>query len=384
MGHPARAGPPVNGAMLTADVTVERRDLTVQVDLTVPAGTVVALYGPSGAGKSTLLAAIAGLVPLHAGSVRLGDRLLATGSATRRHAGGGLPLRDRGVGLLAQRPGLFPHLDAAANIGYALPGGGRDPRVGRLAEALDLTDLLAARPGRLSGGQCQRVALARVLAAEPRVLLLDEPFTGLDPELRARVGTLLAEEVARRHVPTLLVTHDLADAQRGADRIAVLDKGRCLQVDDPVRVVAAPATVRVAALVGYRALVPAQLAQGAPISGAQGAPPPGSGPLVPTGAAILGVHPDRLVMDAGRASQASVTVWLQATVTAVRAAGAGIQADMELQDGSIVPLAVAPGVPVPAPGERLPVGVADAPWFDAAGDLVGDRSKAGARLRGRG
>ncbi len=360
--------------VLHADVTVERRDLTVTADLTVPGGDLLALVGPSGAGKSTVLAAVAGLVALRRGAVRLGDEVLATGAAGRRHAGRGVALHHRGVGLLAQRPGLFPHLDAAANIGYALPGGARHPRVRELAEQLGVADVLAARPDRLSGGQRQRVALARVLAAEPRILLLDEPFTGLDAALHLGVGAVVAGEVRRRRVPTVLVTHGLADAQRWADRVVVVDRGRCLQVGDPAALVREPATARVAALVGYRAFVPTEAVVAAG----------GAAARVPRGAATLGIHPACLVVGDGAGMPApaeggavghpgrarAVTAWLQGTVTALRAVGAGTEADVVLPGGAVVPVALGPAATAPMPGQPCAVTVVGAPWFDAAGCLL--------------
>lgn len=142
-----------------------------------------------------------------------------------------------------------------------------------LADALEVTEVLRARPARLSGGQRQRVALGRVLAAAPRVLLLDEPFVGLDPALVLRVAALVVSEQRAAGVPCLLVTHDLSEAQRWGDQVAVVDGGRCLQVDAPDAVVRRPASRQVAGLVGYRAFVsPSAFGRGA------GAPPPAPRP----------------------------------------------------------------------------------------------------------
>lgn len=366
--------PSTPGEDLCVDVTVARRDLVVRMTCTVAAGRCTAVVGPSGAGKSTVLGAVAGLVALDAGEVQLGAQLLARGPVGRRRARG-LPLSQRGVGLLAQRPALFPHLDAAANIGYALPGGAAHPRVAELAADLELSELLGARPARLSGGQRQRVALARMLAGRPRALLLDEPYAGLDPGLRERVGALVAAEAAMRNVPCLLVTHELADAQRWGDRVAVMDGGRCLQQAGPGEVVERPASRRVAELVGYRAFVPVGDCAG-------------SSPGAPAPAVWVGLHPDAVTVvepasggrrrDPGRSpSPAPATatdadaVLVTGTVTEVRPAGGVLQAVVRLGGGHALPVRLPAGRPVPERGASATVSVRRPPCFDRLGELVG-------------
>lgn len=343
--------PPVDGSLLV-DVRVDRRGFDVRISLAVDAGECVAVLGPSGAGKSTILGAVAGLVPLRAGAVWLDGRPLSTSGKPAA------ALRARRVGLLAQRPALFPHLDGAANIGYSLPGGAAHPLVRQLADTLEVVDVLAARPARMSGGQRQRVALARVLAADPYALLLDEPFSALDRDLRDRVGRWLTGEVRRRRVPCLLVTHDIVEAQRCARRIAVLDNGRCLQVDGPGALVRAPASRRVAELVGYHGFVPVDL--GRPVGG--WAAPRASGPLT------VGIHQD-LVRVLAQPVEAT-GLELHGTVRSLVANGAAVEAAVVLSDGVSVPVLLEAGQRVPALGSPVGVLVHDPPCFDEHDDLV--------------
>lgn len=343
--------PSADGA-LVVDVTVDRRGFAVALSLVVEAGECVAVLGPSGAGKSTVLAAVAGLVRVRAGAVWLDGRPL---SAAGKPA---TALRARRVGLLAQRPALFPHLDGAGNIGYSLPGGGAHPLVRALADTLEVLDVLDAPPARMSGGQRQRVALARVLAADPHVLLLDEPFSALDQALRDRVGGWIASEVRRRDVPCVFVTHDVVEAQRCAQRIVVLDAGRCLQVDRPGALVRHPATRRVAELVGYTSFVPVGLGQ--PVG--TWAPPPSSGPP------SAGIHQDLLSVLPRAPGAAGLE--LHGTVRSLVASGAGVEATVVMADGSELSVLLGAGQPVPALGASLGVLVHDPPCFDEHGDRL--------------
>ncbi|MET0544002.1 MAG: ATP-binding cassette domain-containing protein [Variovorax sp.] len=186
-----------------------------------------ALLGPSGAGKSTLLLAIAGLVPGTTGQVRLGDATLLD-----TVAGIDLPARERRIGFVFQDYALFPHMTVTQNLlfgmhrlGAAVPDTAR-ARVEELQRQFGLESLARAYPRHLSGGQRQRVALARALAPAPRLLLLDEPLSALDTQLRVRLRAELAEMLERVQVPTLLVTHDPKDVEVLAQSVVRLDGGR--------------------------------------------------------------------------------------------------------------------------------------------------------------
>jgi ABC-type sulfate/molybdate transport systems ATPase subunit len=238
--------------VLEASVEVERREFTVAAALRVAPGERLALFGPSGSGKTTILEMIAGLVPPRRGQVVLAGRVLTRTAAPRV----AVPPWRRRVGLLRQDPGLFPHLTVRQNLEY---GAGPHPDPGptaALASQLGIGALLGDRPGRLSGGQAHRVALGRLLLACCDALLLDEPYAGLDAELRRVLTGLVRSLAAERGVPTVLVAHELADAQAFADRLAVLDRGRLLHTGPAGEVVRRPASRRVAELVGYRAFVP--------------------------------------------------------------------------------------------------------------------------------
>lgn len=212
----------------------------LEVTLDVGAGEVLAVLGPNGAGKSTALHVIAGLVRPDSGVVRVGERTL-----TDTAAGVQVATHDRRVGLLMQDPLLFPHLSVQANVAFPLRSRGMAraeaarQALRRLGE-MGVADLAARRPGELSGGQAQRVAIARALAAEPDVLLLDEPLAGLDVAVAASVRSLLQEVVSAPGRATVLITHDLLDVLALADRVVVLESGRVAEAGPVTSVLAAP------------------------------------------------------------------------------------------------------------------------------------------------
>ena len=211
--------------MLDAQVVVRRGAFTLDLDLRVAAGETVALVGANGAGKSTFLQALAGLVPLDEGRVLLGEQVLDDVAA-----GVHVPAEQRRFGLVFQQHRVFPHLSALENVAFG-PRAQGVPRAQareRAREWLDRVGMLgfADRPGaRLSGGQAQSVALARTLAAEPDVLLLDEPFAALDESARP-----VLQDVVRTHAldgdrPVVLVSHEPADARALAHRVVLLTGG---------------------------------------------------------------------------------------------------------------------------------------------------------------
>jgi iron(III) transport system ATP-binding protein len=221
------------------------------LDLTVDQGRVLAIVGPSGCGKTTALRLIAGFEQPDAGTVALRGRVVG-------RAGNGLPPEKRRVGMVFQEGALFPHLTVEQNIAYGLPRSGR--RKGRIEEVLDLTGLSGLRdrmPYELSGGQQQRVALGRALAPEPDVLLLDEPFSNLDPNLRDRVRRDVLDIVRASRSTTVFVTHDQEEALFLGDSIAVMNHGRVEQEGSPEEIFNNPRTRFVAQFIGLAEFLPA-------------------------------------------------------------------------------------------------------------------------------
>jgi len=230
---------------LEVDVRVERGPFGLDVAFGVPAGSVLAVMGPIGSCKSTLLEAVAGLVPVTAGHVRLGGAVLSDASDGRH-----VPPRDRRLGVVLQDGLLFGRLSARENVAFGPRAQGvRAHRARAVADALLAEVGLAAhtrtRADQLSGGQAQRVAVARALAAHPRALLLDEPFGALDAGTRERVRDVVRRAVGTG-VPALVVTHDLRDALDLADEVLVLEEGREVQRGTPASLAAAPGTPYVA------------------------------------------------------------------------------------------------------------------------------------------
>ena len=223
---------------LQLDILVPARGFDVEVALDVAAET-VALVGPSGSGKTTVLRAVAGLVRPTRGRVACGETVWLD----REHRIDRRP-EQRSVGYVFQEYALFPHLTVAKNVAF---GGSRTDG---LLERLRIAHLAGARPAQLSGGERQRVALARALAREPRVLLLDEPMSALDPHTRAEVRAELGQFLRELRLPTLLVTHDFEDAAALANRVGILVAGRLRQLAPPDELVAAPADPFVSGLTG--------------------------------------------------------------------------------------------------------------------------------------
>jgi iron(III) transport system ATP-binding protein len=224
------------------------------VDLDVEDGAILAVLGPSGCGKTTLLRLIAGFLAPDEGTVAIDGAVVAD-----KHRS--VPTRRRDVGLVPQEGALFPHLDVAANIAFGLSKHERSgPRVTELMDLLELPrDLTHRRPAELSGGQQQRVAVARALAPNPRVLLLDEPFSSLDAALRSSTGRAVVNAIRASKATAVLVTHDQDEALSLADKVGVMDHGQLLQADTPNTVYAAPASPFVASFVGDGSLLTAQI-----------------------------------------------------------------------------------------------------------------------------
>jgi iron(III) transport system ATP-binding protein len=218
------------------------RDVVDQVSFDVADGELVAIVGPSGCGKSTLLRAIAGLDPVTAGRVVLDGRDVTA-----------LPPEKRRIGLVFQDHALFPHRRVDQNIAFGLTNldrAGRARRVDELLELVRLPGVGKRYPHELSGGEQQRIALARALAPAPAVVLLDEPFASLDPSLRDEVRTDVIEALRHRNAAAVLVTHDREEALALGDRVAVMSSGRMLQIDRPDEVYERPSDRFVATFLG--------------------------------------------------------------------------------------------------------------------------------------
>ena len=213
------------------------------------------LLGPSGCGKSTLLRAIAGFQPMVAGEIWLDNSLLST----RREM---VPPEKRDIGMVFQDVALFPHLNVASNIAFGLADwhlNEREQRVHELLDLIGLSGLNQRYPHELSGGQQQRVALARAMATKPKLLLLDEPFSGLDTELRGRLASEVRSILKSDGISSLLVTHDQREAFDFADRIAVMHDGHNCQFDTPFNLYHEPTSPFVAHFVGPGQMIDATI-----------------------------------------------------------------------------------------------------------------------------
>ncbi len=237
-------GTPTAGLRLAG--TIERGAFSATVELGVAPGEVHAILGPNGAGKSTVLRTVAGFEALATGRLTVDDEVFDDADA-----GILLPPTRRRVGTVFQDHRLFPHLSALDNVAFGArsqgtPRGPADRFAAEWLERLGVQHLTARRPAELSGGQAQRVAIARTLAAEPRALVLDEPLAALDVHAREEVREALARHLREFPGPCLLVTHDFADAVALADRVTVLERGLVVQAGTVAEVAAAPGTDYVA------------------------------------------------------------------------------------------------------------------------------------------
>jgi iron(III) transport system ATP-binding protein len=255
----ARAGSAGVAAPGRSAPSLEVRDLSVSFDgddgpvrvldrlgFVLAGGEIGCLLGSSGCGKTTALRAVAGFVRPDAGTIRIAGATVSSPTAV-------LPPEKRGVGVVFQDYALFPHLDVAGNVGFGLRGLGATARRERIAAMLDLVGLAGTHerwPHELSGGQQQRVALARALAPSPSLLLLDEPFSNLDPDLRENLALELRDILKRAGTTTLMVTHDQYEAFALADTVGVMEHGRIAQWDEAYRLYHHPATRSVADFVG--------------------------------------------------------------------------------------------------------------------------------------
>lgn len=343
-----------SAAGLWAQVTVRHPTFVLDVDVRVDDGEVVAVLGPNGAGKSTLLRAVAGLQPIAAGRVELAGQVLNRETPQSRERVFVPPERRR-IGVVFQDHRLFDNLTARQNVAFG-PRSRGVPRSQALADAqrwldrLGVGEFAARRPRKLSGGQAQRVAVARALASEPRALLLDEPLSALDVQTRAQVQGELARHLAEFPGPTLLVTHDPVEALVLADRIVVVEDGAVVQDAGPAEITDRPATPYVARLVGVN-LYPGTAVAGV-VELAAG------GRLVvdgaPDGAVLVRARPSAFTLHASEPHELSArNVW-SGTVGALAPLGdrvrVGVDADqhvlVDVTAAAVSELRLVPGRPV--------------------------------------
>jgi iron(III) transport system ATP-binding protein len=263
-------------------------------DLEVSEGEVVALLGPSGCGKTTLLRLLAGLERPDEGTISIRGRVVCG-------PGTWVPPERRRVGLVFQEWALFPHMDVRANVGFGLPDG-EEALVAELLEMVHVSQLADRLPSELSGGQQQRVAVARALAPGPDLLLLDEPFSNLDAQLRAAVRAEVREVLSVTGTTAILVTHDQEEALSIADRVAVMVGGRIRQTGTPAQLYGSPSDAEVARLVGDANLLIAEIADEVGVCAVGRFPAPGT----PDGSRTVLIRPESIRPITDRAGEATI------------------------------------------------------------------------------
>lgn len=308
---------------LSAQVALRRGSLLLDVAFEVQPGEVLAILGPNGAGKSTVLRVLAGLTRPHSGRVSLDGLLLDDPAAGVR-----VPPHRRPIGMVFQDHLLFPHLSTVDNVAFGLRSRGESRQAARMVATewvarMNLSDHAAVKPKSLSGGQGQRIALARALAGSPRLLLLDEPLSALDARTKLDVRADLRHHLADYAGATVLVTHDPVDAMALADRLVVVERGRVVQTGTPVEVSRRPRTDYVARLVGLSLL--SGTAQGRSVVLDNGAAvqvaAPSSGPV------FVAIRPSAVGLYRARPDGSPRNVW-PATVAGVTPYGETLRIDL--------------------------------------------------------
>ena len=236
-------------SLLTVDqieCRYQQQTVVQQLSFDVAPGEIACLLGPSGCGKTTVLRAIAGFNPIFTGNIRLGGQLMASPKSS-------VPPEQRAIGMVFQDYALFPHLSVRENITFGLKNVSRAERkavVGRLLKLVELSSMADRYPHELSGGQQQRVALARALAPKPKLLLMDEPFSNLDTELRRQLSIEVRDILKDEGISAILVTHDQDEAFTVSDKLGVLASGYLQQWGEPFQIYHHPANPKVASFVG--------------------------------------------------------------------------------------------------------------------------------------
>jgi inositol-phosphate transport system ATP-binding protein len=322
-------------------------DVTVinNMDLTVNSGEMMALLGPSGCGKSTTLFAICGIHKMNGGALYFGDRDVTTVSA-----------QGRSVGVVFQNYALYPHMTAEQNIGFPLkvqrmPKAQIRGEVERLAELVQIGNLLERRPAELSGGQQQRVALARAMIRKPDVLLLDEPLANLDAKLRLEMRAEIRRIQRETGITAILVTHDQVEAMSMCDRIALMRDGKIVQLDTPEQMYRNPQSQFVAGFLGNPPIsfLPARADTSLTLTNGQAIErPPG---LEAMGDVVLGIRPEHFGPQHGNG--------LKGKVVFVEPQGREELVDVRLDGGGDIRSILPAGDPI-RPGETVDWGVAPA------------------------
>ncbi len=317
------------------------------VTLEVRQGEIVALLGPSGCGKTTLLRAIAGFEPLQQGSIDLaGERV----SDEMRC----VPPERRRIGMVFQQGALFPHMTVRRNVGFGLSGDGAGRRTDEALARVGLCELAARYPDQLSGGQQQLVALARAMAPRPNVILLDEPFAGLDVGLRERIRDQVDDALRTAGATAVLVTHDQQEAFSLADRVAVMQAGKVLQTDTPPRIYERPASLDVARFLGGGRLLSGTIGEGRMNCAV------GSWRVsAPSGQGFLLVRPEDFELSAPSGARGPA-----ARLVRTHYRGQDLLHDIALDDGSHVQVRTTKPGPSHLPGSvRLHLRVGEYRWF---------------------
>jgi molybdate transport system ATP-binding protein len=324
--------------MLEVDLRARRGDFELEVQAVLPSGA-AAVFGPSGAGKSTLLHVLAGLIRPRHGRIRLDDRVLFDSAA-----GVHVPAHRRGIGVVFQDGLLFPHRSVLSNLTFATRGA-RKPGLDRAIELLGLGPLLRRRPAELSGGEARRVALGRALAAEPRLLLLDEPLSGLDGGLKRQIVPLLRRVRDELKTPILLVSHELRDVLQLTDRLLVLEVGRSVATGSYLDLAHQTA---VQPIIHRSGLVNILEVGGGPLARLAAQAPAG------VSARTAALRPEDIALATARVSGTSIQNQLEATVTRVSEHGGRVLVEVvagqpllvEITPAAAGALAIGPGARV--------------------------------------
>jgi iron(III) transport system ATP-binding protein len=315
------------------------------ISLDVVAGSRTAIVGPSGSGKTTLLRLIAGFETPDSGRIVLDGSIMADGSSA-------VPAHRRSIGIVAQDGALFPHLTVADNIGFGLERKTPD-RDQRILALMDLVELARSmhdrRPHQLSGGQQQRVALARALARQPKLMLLDEPFSALDAGLREGIRSSVAEVLRVQKITAILVTHDQAEALSFADQVAILQGGSLLQAGTPRDVYLNPRDPATAAFLGDAIVLDATLEDGwaSCVLGRVEVNSPRKGP------AKIMLRPEQIVLTALSDTEAATR---HGQITRIEFAGSVCSVTVSLADEQSL-LIRTPSIQLPPVGSRVEITV---------------------------